>query len=182
MTETLDGQFTYKEIKGFTGYVVGTDGSVWCCIRRGPNPVITDNWRKLKQSWAGVKVRPYLQVSLRQNGRTVNRLVHRLVLETFIGPCPEGCEVRHFPDRDRCNNFVTNLRWGTAAQNADDRGRDGNTAYGTKNGNSQLGVEAVREIRLATGYGVVTALAKKHGVSRQTIISIRDYKTWRHVL
>ena len=35
---------------------------------------------------------------------------HRLVLETFIGPCPEGCEADHI-DRCRDNNALNNLRW-----------------------------------------------------------------------
>jgi hypothetical protein len=37
-------------------------------------------------------------------------LVHRLVLDAFIGSCPEGCEVNHI-DSDKKNNVVSNLEW-----------------------------------------------------------------------
>ena len=46
--------------------------------------------------------------------------IHRLVLETFVGPCPPGKECRHL-DSDRCNNRLDNLRWGTRSENAQDR-------------------------------------------------------------
>ena len=43
----------------------------------------------------------------------VTEAVHRLVLEAFVGPCPEGMCCRHFPDRDPSNNKLENLSWGT---------------------------------------------------------------------
>lgn len=39
-----------------------------------------------------------------------SRPVHRLVLETFIGPCPDGQEARHL-DGDATNNRLENLAW-----------------------------------------------------------------------
>lgn len=42
--------------------------------------------------------------------------VHRLVLETFVGPCPDGMECDH-SDRNRRNNALTNLRWLPRTQN-----------------------------------------------------------------
>lgn len=46
--------------------------------------------------------------------------VHRLVMLAFVAPCPEGMQVRHL-DGDPANNRLTNLAFGTAAQNARDR-------------------------------------------------------------
>lgn len=57
----------------------------------------------------------YLYVSV---GNT-RRLVHRLVLEAFVGPCPEGMECCH-NDSNRTNNRVENLRWGTRFDNCQD--------------------------------------------------------------
>lgn len=63
---------------------------------------------------------PHLKVELSggPDGR-VTRLVHRIVLEAFDGPCPEGQECRHL-DGDANNNRRTNLRWGTRSENNDD--------------------------------------------------------------
>lgn len=46
--------------------------------------------------------------------------VHRLVALTFIGPCPEGYEVRHL-DGDRLNPRVENLAYGTRSENTLDK-------------------------------------------------------------
>ena len=45
-----------------------------------------------------------------------NFAVHRLVALTFIGPCPEGCEVNH-KDCNKENNHVSNLEWVTHHEN-----------------------------------------------------------------
>jgi HNH endonuclease len=49
-------------------------------------------------------------------GRGNKRYVHRLVLETFIGPCPPGMECLH-SDNDPSNNKLDNLKWGTRSDN-----------------------------------------------------------------
>lgn len=49
-------------------------------------------------------------------GKGVKRYVHRMVLETFVGPAPEGHECLHADDQP-ANNVLTNLSWGTRAEN-----------------------------------------------------------------
>lgn len=51
------------------------------------------------------------------------RHVHRLVLEAFVGPCPAGQEARHLNDIP-CDNWLTNLVWGTSKQNRADARRN----------------------------------------------------------
>lgn len=46
-------------------------------------------------------------------------LVHRLVALAFIGPCPEGQQVRH-RDGNRLNPVLSNLMYGTKAENTFD--------------------------------------------------------------
>lgn len=72
----------------------------------------------------------YLQVSFAGLGTA---LIHRVVLETFVGPCPEGMECCHWDDV-RTNNRLSNLRWGTSGDNNLDMVRNGthhNTAKAT---------------------------------------------------
>lgn len=52
------------------------------------------------------------------------KLVHRLVLEAFVGPCPSGCEGCHY-DGNPANNIVSNLRWDTTKNNCLDKRRHG---------------------------------------------------------
>ena len=59
-------------------------------------------------------------------------LVHRLVLEAFVGPCPEGMEACHWDDNP-ANNRLDNLRWATRHENMLDRSRNGIDNNGTKN-------------------------------------------------
>lgn len=69
----------------------------------------------------------YVQVMLCFEGKIKNRYVHQLVCEAFIGPCPEGMEVRHGPN-GRSDNSISNLSYGTRSQNELDKRRDGTSA------------------------------------------------------
>ncbi|MDT5366637.1 MAG: hypothetical protein QOC62_1068 [Mycobacterium sp.] len=51
------------------------------------------------------------------------RRVHQLVLETFIGPRPEGMKGLHWDDV-KTDNRLMNLRWGTDADNKRDQRRN----------------------------------------------------------
>lgn len=171
----------YRLINDASGYRVGTDGSIWTRHPRGPKTGrIWTNWKRMK---CGTETRHgYATARLRyDDGTERQRLVHVLVLETFTGTAPAGMQARHFPDRDPKNNAITNLRWGTAKQNAEDRERDGNTKRGSSNNRSKLKESDIPAIRAATGRGCVGALAAKYGVSRQVIWQIRSRKTWIHV-
>ena len=49
----------------------------------------------------------------------IDRTVHSLILETFVGPCPPGLEALHHDD-DPSNNKLSNLSWGTRSENSYD--------------------------------------------------------------
>ena len=52
-------------------------------------------------------------------GRGNNRLVHRLVMEAFVGPRPDGFEVRHL-NGNGADNRLANLAYGTRTENIRD--------------------------------------------------------------
>lgn len=58
-------------------------------------------------------------------GKSVQKRVHRLVLEAFVGPCPDGMECCHGPGGPS-DNRLDNLRWDTREENARDIVRHGN--------------------------------------------------------
>lgn len=71
--------------------------------------------RSLSRSGRG----DYLTVSLKVDGRTVTRFVHRLVAEAFLGPRPPGLECCH-GNGDGHDNRLENLRWGSHGENVQD--------------------------------------------------------------
>ena len=59
----------------------------------------------------------YIELHLGKEGKHFNKKVHRLVAEAFI-PNPENKpEVDHI-DTDKTNNIVSNLRWASKVENA----------------------------------------------------------------
>lgn len=67
----------------------------------------------------------HLRVRLSVDGRTISVYVHRLMLQSFVGPAPAGHEGCHRDDNP-WNNTLGNLRWGTRSDNVLDRVRLGN--------------------------------------------------------
>ncbi|SHJ57885.1 NUMOD4 motif-containing protein [Nocardiopsis flavescens] len=104
----------WKPVVGFPGYEVSDRGRVRS-FKRDPEGEL------LKLHPGG---RGYLQLVLRRDGRSHSRLVHRVVLEAFAGPCPPGQETRHL-NGDRFDNRRANLAWGTPAENRADAIRHG---------------------------------------------------------
>ena len=160
----------YREIKGFPGYRVGDDGSVWS-FKTGKQ------WKKLRRH---VGKHGYCRVTI--SPPITRLLVHRLVLTAFVGPCPDGMECRHFPDFDRSNCRLSNLQWGTRKQNIADKMTMGRQPRGETQGLSVLTEKIVSQLRAehAAGIGIRT-LARKYKLDRGTIHCAIKRRTWKHV-
>jgi hypothetical protein len=61
-------------------------------------------------------------------GSRNSHLVHALVVLAFIGPRPEGHDVRH-GELGKLNNSASNLSYGTRTENNNDRWRDGTMTH-----------------------------------------------------
>jgi len=163
-------------------YAVGDDGSVWTPFGRGHR--IFRGWKPLSLYRRPYGAR-YVVVCLRtpaDRDKVVCRYVHRLVMEAFVGPCPEGQEVLH-DDNDTANNRRTNLRYGTRVENTADKFRHGTFVLGTQHFNAKLTDDAVREIRrlYAEGDHTQAGLAKRYGVTQSIIGRVVLRKGWKHV-
>jgi hypothetical protein len=106
-------------------------------------------------------------------------LVHRLVAEAFIGPCPEGHIVRHGPGGP-LDNRLENLSYGTPAQNnGADRLRDGTLPRGARSGSSRLTELQVVAIKRRSAAGESRAsLGREFGVTSASISQIALGRSW----
>lgn len=95
----------WRTIPGFDGYEASDKGRVRS-NRRGP-------WRIL----ATHVDRGYVRTSLWNGRHMAKRRVHQLVATAFLGPTPEGLEVRH-KDGNRSNNVPSNLEHGSSSDNS----------------------------------------------------------------
>ncbi len=151
-----------KTIPCFPNYVVTRTGKVWS-PRRG--------------IWLQPFTTPknYKRVTLWNAGSKVNKLVHRLVLEAFVGPCPNGMECCH-NNGNPADNRLVNLRWDTTHNNNLDAFKHG--VYATK-------LVECDAIFIHNAYHAETytgrELADMFRVSRATVSGIVNHKTWRHI-
>jgi hypothetical protein len=166
-----------RPIPSFPGYGVRKDGSLWSRKRPGSKQ-LRDEWRRLSTTKVFRHGKPrYEQTSLARDGRLVPVHIHRMVLEAFIGPCPEGCEARHL-NGDSFDNRLENLQWGTKIENSEDKRRHGTMQSCERNGQAKLTrteVEAIRQLRPST---TLVVLASQFGVSSSQIKRIVYGKSW----
>ena len=158
----------WKAIPGYEGlYEVSDLGNV----RSLPRPRTKGGVLKQGKTTEG-----YKQVALCREGKSSQRLVHRLVLLAFKGP--SDLETRHL-NGVNTDNALLNLEYGTGVENAQDRAIHG-TSKGEKNPASLLTEAKVKLIKSSIGVALKT-LADQFGVSVGTIKDIRGGRTWRHV-
>lgn len=171
----------YRLVDGYSGaYRVGSDGSVWSRKLMGPSRGLSDSWRLLKQK----RRHGYLLVALSEFSVYRHIGVHRLVLTSFNGPCPEGHEARHL-NGVRDDNRLDNLKWGTRQENVDDRRIHGTMPVGSSFTNKLFTEEKVSRARQMFLSGMsIRWIAKKIGhneLSTRDVIRGRR-NIWSHVL
>ena len=151
-------------------------------VRSLDRTVIDRNGRQMKYKGKSLKWQNlgqgYPSVTLYQSGKQRTRLVHTLVAKAFIGPYPEGMECCH-NDGNRWNPALSNIRYDTRSGNHADKIQHGTSAQGENHPHSKLTVDNIRLIR--NSEDTCVSLAKKLGVTFQTISKIRLQKAWSHI-
>lgn len=114
----------WRDVPGWEGfYAVSNMGRVKSLARsvRRPSGNTTVPERELKFY---VSTDGYHVVKLARDAKKTSMRVHRLVLEAFVGVCPDGMEGCH-NDGSPVNNHLDNLRWDTRSANSHDAIRHG---------------------------------------------------------
>ena len=116
----------WRDIAGYEkAYQVSNLGRVRSLDRVVPNgrgSTMRMKGRVLKQT--NCKAHPYQTVTLSVESKHKLGTVHKLVAMAFLGLPPSGHEVCHGPNGN-LDNRLSNLSYGTKAQNQFDRYRDG---------------------------------------------------------
>lgn len=120
--------YEWRPVHGFPGYEISKLGEVRSLARRNLQGAFRrERILKADVNWAGYHI-----VRLARDGVKTPRLVHRFVLEAFVGPCPEGMQCRHL-NGVRSDNRLDNLRWGTVSENRADQRCHGTSMDGLRN-------------------------------------------------
>lgn len=172
---------TYKEITGYPGYRVGSDGTVWRLW------ITCRSGRKLGTIWKPMKLSPgtkkYLRVNLvpPEGGSYKTFTVQRLVMEAFVGKRPPGMECRHL-NNNKSDNRLENLKWGTQEENRDDNHQAGSYGKGETHTQAKLTEKQVIEIRKRRDKGEpLKSIATDFNIGVSAVSLIARRKTWAHV-
>jgi hypothetical protein len=157
----------------------------WKILPRILQTVRGKGWRLTKEKITeGSNSNGYRTIAMKKDRIKYQIDLHILVARAFIENPENKPQVNH-KDGNRSNNNVDNLEWATPKENTVH-------AWGTKlaiatkgeeRSTSKLTEEQVIKIRCLYKSGSYTLreLGKEFGVCKNTIVSIIQYKRWKHV-
>lgn len=166
--EELWKEYTYGNLK----YLVSNYGRV---IGLGRNKEIKQRLNK----------DGYVEVTMGDLENRSRVRIHRVVALLFVDNPNNLKEVNHI-DRNRANPRADNLEWVTHQENikhSHNQGAYREIGRGVKNPKCKLTEEQVYKIREMFKEGCTKEeLVSKFGVSKSTIDSIVNNRTWKHLL
>lgn len=161
----------WRDITGYPGYQVSEFGRVRSRRRAKMRTL------ELPQNYAGYRV-----VGLRtSDGQRKQFRVNRLVLEAFIGECPEGFQSNH-RNGNKSDNRLENLEWVSPKENSRHAYLNGlaNGPLGSKNGHARLKDGEVWLLRRLAAATIISEdfLAKMFRISRSHAHEIIACRAW----
>lgn len=153
-------------------------------------------WKKV-EAWKNIHGKRFQIYLCNNKGQYVKR-VSRLILETFVGPCPEGMECCHNNGNPE-DNRLENLRWDTRSNNHLDKIKHGTMPHEACISQGKLTEKQIKQIRktiepLPPGSckraltperrkraKLIIKFAEQFNVSRDTIYSVVNRKHWNHI-
>ena len=148
----MEGGVNMKPVKGFEDYKVTKDGEVF-----------DKNGRKLT---VGRDNQGYATVTLRKDGKSYTRRLHRVVGETYLKPI-EGKNIINHKDGDKSHCRLINLEYMSNSEN---------TKHGYDNGfyrsRSKLPVIVIDKDGIESEFTSIRGLSRELGLNRKTVSSI----------
>lgn len=164
-------------IPSFPGYEASDQGN----IRSVNRIVICKDGRRRR--YKGVVLKPgitngYRYVVLRRKSIRVANLV----LVTHVGPKPFPRALGRHLDDNGLDDRLSNLAWGSHADNWRDAVRNGTAALGSRNGRARLSESDVLQIRAAVAKGLPRrGIAETYGIAIWTVHDIMSRRRWGHI-
>lgn len=100
-------------------------------------------------------------------------VVHRLVMQNFIGNRPINTEICH-NDGNKRNNILSNLRYDTRVNNMSDKIKHGTHLFGNSHPSREYTKRFLLKIKKQNG--TITEISNKFGVSRTHVWNIKNGK------
>lgn len=168
----------WKAVPGYQGqYEVSDLGNV-----RSLDRILTNGHRRLGRVLRTNRhhTNDYLSVQLCRGQENFRCGVHRLVLEAFIGPPPQGYQAAH-NNGIRTDNRLSNLRWDSIAANHADKERHGTKIYGERQWNAKLNESQVTFIRNMMRAGApAKELVLMFGIQPGSAHKIKNFQSWNN--
>lgn len=164
-----DATASARLIPGFSDYAVTEDGLIFS-LKRGTPRLL----KALVGRWG------HLHVYVYRHGQMSRMRIHHAVLLAFDRAPEPGEQCRHL-DGNPANNRRSNLAWGTAQENSDDKRRHDTLPRGERSGNAKLTEAGVLEIRRLIGTTTLRALGKQYGVSHTAIRRAANGMKWAYL-
>lgn len=172
-----DPLLRWRLVVGFPKYLISNHGQVKTRHKRSRS---VDGYLKLVTDSDGYLIAGLWNDSTKKQER---HFVHKLVLEAFVGPRPEGMQACHGQGGNQ-DNRVTNLRWGTPKSNHADAVKSGtHTGFqkaGEGNHFAKMTDAKVAELKRLRAEGWKLAdLAERFGISTNHAGALARGEVWK---
>lgn len=163
-----------ENIPGYKGYFCSTRGRVF----KKRFKVDDSLWVELKPQMLHDRKAVFMN---NENGGKLVK-TYRLVLLSYVGPCPEGMIACH-NDGDVNNNHFSNLRWDTHKNNTLDRKKHNTYIFGENAWNASFKNSMVREIiEMRANKISVKEISKKLSIKEQAVRGVLSGNFWKKIV
>lgn len=172
--EVWRNQTRYKSLDSHPGIYVSAQGEIISYRRVGPSPKGGIMHREPVSLSCSKDKDGYLFIT------RPKRFLHEIVLSLWSGKRPEGMQARHLSG-NKLDNSISNLRWGTPAENGLDK-REHGKSKGRGNHRAKMSEPEVIEIRQARHHMTLSAVCALYPMySKFAVWAATSGYTWTHL-